>query len=158
MKDFRRLYNHLDSTTSTNIKVDSLTDYFRETHPSNAAWGLHLLLGKHQRRIVTSRILRETFLINFSDFPEWLLEESYGHVGDTAETVTLLLATQGIFPNQMQRTDPLSVWMEERIPGLSGKDIPEMASSIFKWWKNTCSPRCSWFIWIRWWFSRSFCN
>ena len=67
MKDFRRLYNRLDSTTSTNIKVDALADYFRETHPRNAAWGLHLLLGKRQKRVVTSRILRETFLINFSE-------------------------------------------------------------------------------------------
>ena len=49
MKAFGRLYQRLDSTTSINLKVEALVQYFEETPPQDAAWGLNLLLGKRQR-------------------------------------------------------------------------------------------------------------
>ena len=36
------------------------------------------------------------------------LEESYGHVGDTGETISLLLASRGICPNESQHSVSLS--------------------------------------------------
>ena len=39
MKAFGRLYQRLDSTTSINLKVEALVQYFEETPPQDAAWG-----------------------------------------------------------------------------------------------------------------------
>ena len=142
MKAFGRLYQRLDSTTSINLKVEALVQYFQETPPQDAAWGLNLLLGKRQRRIVTSRMLRDAFLRSFPDFPEWLLEESYGHVGDTGETVSLLLASRGICPNESQHSVSLSSWMEDRISKLSGKEDQQRAEKIFEWWSRLSVDEC----------------
>jgi len=106
------------------------------------AWGLNLLLGKRQRRIVTSRMLRDAFLRSFPDFPVWLLEESYGHVGDTGETVSLLLASRGICPNESQHSVSLSSWMEDRISKLSGKEDQQRAEKIFEWWSSLTIDEC----------------
>ena len=142
MKAFGRLYQRLDSTTSTNLKVEALVQYFEETPPQDAAWGLNLLLGKRQRRMVTSRMLRDAFLRSFPDFPEWLLEESYGHVGDTGETISLLLASRGICPNESRHSVSLSSWMEDRISKLSGKEDQQRAEKIFEWWSNLSVDEC----------------
>jgi len=142
MKAFGRLYQRLDSTTSINLKVEALVQYFEETPPQDAAWGLNLLLGKRQRRIVTSRMLRDAFLRSFPDFPVWLLEESYGHVGDTGETVSLLLASRGICPNESQHSVSLSSWMEDRISKLSGKEDQQRAEKIFEWWSSLTVDEC----------------
>ena len=142
MKAFGRLYQRLDSTTSINLKVEALVQYFEETPPQDAAWGLNLLLGKRQRRMVTSRMLRDAFLRSFPDFPEWLLEESYGHVGDTGETVSLLLASRGICPNESRHSVSLSSWMEDRISKLSGKEDQQRAEIIFEWWSRLSVDEC----------------
>src|SRR4051794_9024672 len=46
MKNFCRLFERLDSTTSTNAKVEALADYFSESDPGSAAWGLFFLTGR----------------------------------------------------------------------------------------------------------------
>ncbi len=90
MERFARLFQEVDSTTSTNEKVAALQRYFYEESPENAVWALYLLLGKVRKRLITSRMLRDIFL-QISDIPEWLFEDCYAQVGDTAEVISLLL-------------------------------------------------------------------
>ena len=118
MKHFTQLFRAVDATTSTNEKVKALQQYFRTEHSENAVWALYLLLGKTRKRLITSRVLREIFL-QISDIPEWLFEESYSHVGDSAETIALLLRDTPIEPtgaSEAGSDTPLKVWMEEIIP------------------------------------------
>ena len=90
MKEFAKLFNELDTSTSTRSKVDALKRYFARADPADAAWAVYFLAGGKPRQAVNSRVLRD-FALGASNLPEWLFEESYQAVGDQAETVALLL-------------------------------------------------------------------
>ncbi len=141
MEKFTQLFKAVDATTSTNEKVKALQHYFQQERPENAVWALYLLLGKTRKRLITSRILREIFL-QISDIPEWLFEESYSHVGDSAETIALLLRDTPIAPTGASDADsntPLHVWMEDIIPQvkqLSKTDENQLKDLVIDWWAN----------------------
>lgn len=141
MKHFTQLFRAIDATTSTNEKVKALQAYFHTESPDNAVWALYLLLGKTRKRLITSRILREIFL-QISDIPEWLFEESYSHVGDSAETIALLLRDTPIEPtgaSGAKSSTPLQVWMEDIIPQvkqLQKTDEHQLKNLVIDWWAN----------------------
>ncbi len=96
MKRFARLYQELDATTKTSIKLGALTRYFAEAPSGDAAWALRFLLGRRGRRGVQARHMR-AWIASLSGQPSWMVEECYDVVGDLAETVSLLLPeTQGL--------------------------------------------------------------
>jgi len=91
MKRFTELFQAIDATTSTNAKVAAIRQYFVEEAPANAVWALYLLLSKTRRRLVTSRVLRDVYL-SISEIPEWLFQDCYAHVGDSAEVIACCCA------------------------------------------------------------------
>ncbi|NJM99795.1 MAG: ATP-dependent DNA ligase [Phormidesmis sp. RL_2_1] len=115
--------------------------YFQREQPQNAVWALYLLLGKTRKRLVTSRVLREIFL-QISDIPEWLFEESYAHVGDSAETIALLLRDTAIEPTGTSTANcetPLHRWMEDVIPQVKQCDKTDgdrLKNLVIDWWAN----------------------
>ncbi|WP_416399166.1 ATP-dependent DNA ligase [Allohahella sp. A8] len=115
MKAFTALFNALDTTTSTNEKIDALVKYFRSCDAADGAWAAFLLSGLRARRAVSGRLLRQV-LVDPCGWPEWIVEECYSHVGDIAETVALLLkSSPGI--DQSAAIQPpdksLASWMSE---------------------------------------------
>ncbi len=56
MREFTKLFQAIDATTSTLEKVSALQMYFRREQPVNAVWALYLLLGKTRKRLITSAI------------------------------------------------------------------------------------------------------
>lgn len=135
MKRFTQLFQRIDSTTSTNEKVRALGDYFQTESPANGAWALYLLLGKTRKRLITSRILREVFL-QISDIPEWLFEDCYAQVGDSAEVIALLLKEQSITPSAGSALS-LQQWMEEVIPQVKQTESEaELKELIVSWWSS----------------------
>jgi DNA ligase 1 len=141
MKQFTQLFQAVDATTSTLEKVQALRQYFKAESPENAVWALYLLLGKTRKRLITSRLLREIFL-QISDIPEWLFEESYAHVGDSAETIALLLRDTPLEPTGASGANcdtALHVWMEEIIPQvkqLQKTDENQLKKQVIDWWAN----------------------
>lgn len=135
MKRFAQLFQHIDSTTSTNEKVRALQAYFRAEQPANAVWALYLLLGKTRRRLITSRTLREVFL-SFAPIPEWLFEDCYAQVGDSAEVISLLLDES--FGNDRAGSDlPLHQWMEDIIPLVKTvASEEELRAMVMSWWRS----------------------
>ncbi len=160
MKRFAQLFQDVDATTSTNAKVDALQRYLRDETPANAVWALYLLLGKMRKRLITSRVLRDIFL-QISDIPEWLFEDCYAQVGDSAEVISLLwhsLQGQGMphspslaahpsiagesssfvaVEQQESNADglPLSLWMEDIIPRVKAIASPdELRDVVMSWW------------------------
>ncbi|MBD2260330.1 ATP-dependent DNA ligase [Pseudanabaena sp. FACHB-2040] len=141
MKRFTELFEAVDSTTSTNEKVQALQSYFQQESAANAVWALYLLLGKTRKRLVTSRILRDVFL-QISDIPEWLFKECYAHVGDSAEVIALLLRDTPLLtqssadvPSQSSADVPLHQWMEDIIPLVkSVKAEVDLSQLITSWW------------------------
>jgi len=89
MRRFAALYSALDASGGTNARVAALVAFFGESEPTDAAWALHVLLGKQGRRLITGRRLREICLEG-SPLPDWLFDDCYAHVGDSAETIALL--------------------------------------------------------------------
>jgi len=89
VKDFVTLYQQLDQTNSSNAKKQALAQYFRVADPADAAWAVFVLSGRRQKRLIGSAQLRQ-WLAEVSGLPGWLVEQSYAHVGDLAETVALL--------------------------------------------------------------------
>ncbi len=94
MRRFAALYQRLDRLTATNDKRRALVDYIRGCPPADLAWALLLLaggkVGGARKKLATTSELRE-WVAEISGNPLWLVEESYHHVGDLAETLTLLL-------------------------------------------------------------------
>ena len=114
MKRFARLFNELDTSTSTRSKVDALKRYFASADAADAAWAVYFLAGGKPKQAINSRLLRD-FAIKRSNLPEWLFEESYQAVGDMAETIALLL------PPPTRSTDgSLAFWIEQRLLPLRG--------------------------------------
>ncbi len=90
MKLFTELYVELDQTNKTNEKIEALRFYFEHASAADAAWAFYFLSGRKPRQIVPSKKLRE-WAIEQAGIPEWLYLESRDTVGDSAETIALLL-------------------------------------------------------------------
>ena len=136
MKRFTQLFQEVDSTTSTNEKVAALQRYFHDESAANAVWALYLFLGKTRKRLITSRVLRDIFL-QISDIPEWLFEASYAHVGDSAETIALLLRDTPLPPPCTEfQNQPLYAWLETIIPQVKTCSDEEQQALIVSWWAS----------------------
>ncbi len=114
MQRFADLYRQLDETTSTNRKVAAMVDYFHSAEPADAAWAVYFLTGKRLKRLINTRELRE-WTAELSGLPLWLVEDSYEHVGDLAETMALLLPDDQVSDIRL----PLHQWVAQRIRPLS---------------------------------------
>lgn len=135
MKRFTQLFQEIDATTSTNEKVRAIQNYFTEEEPANAVWALYLLLGKTRKRLITSRVLRDVFL-SISDIPEWLFEDCYAHVGDSAEVISLLMQESAIAPTSTSDVT-LSTWMENILPQAKKTESEtELHQLVISWWSS----------------------
>ncbi len=129
---FCHLFECLDQSTGTKARVAALAAYFREAPAADAAWALQLLLGKRRRRLLTGRRLRE-ICQGAAALPDWLFEACHAQVGDSAETIALLLPQlelQAAEPLEL----PLSVWMAERLPALAALANEEQAQAVLQIW------------------------
>jgi DNA ligase-1 len=128
MREFARLYDALDASTSTRAKVQALADYLKAAPPEDAAWAVHFLAGGRVRQLAPTRSLREAARVA-AGVPEWLFEECYQAVGDLAETVALLLPVGG------ESDDAgLARWMRERLLPLRGLDPSAAQRSLADSW------------------------
>jgi DNA ligase-1 len=137
VKAFAQLFDELDSTTSTNEKIAALKTYFQAADPSDSMWAIQVLTGKISKRVITSRYLRKLFLES-THYPEWLFDESYSHVGDTAETLSLLAHTLNLCrETSLDEGSSLSEWMDKKIPELAAiKDEAKQSQILISWWKD----------------------
>ena len=89
MKDFAALFNAVDQTTKTTVKVAALAEYFTTAAEEDRLWTVALFSGRRPKRAVTTTKLRE-WASEASGVPLWLFEDSYAIVGDLAETIALV--------------------------------------------------------------------
>lgn len=112
MHQFAALYQRLDETTKTSLKVAAMVDYFRDAHPRDAAWAVYFLSGRRFSRFILARNLR-AWGAQAAGLPDWLFEESYDIVGDMAETIALVLPVR-----DGQSDGTLADWIEQRLKPL----------------------------------------
>jgi DNA ligase-1 len=92
MKNFAELIKTLDSSNKTSVKVDALTNYFRNASDEDKVWTIAILSHRRPPRPVNTTLLR-LWANELADIPLWLFEESYHIVGDLAETIALVIPT-----------------------------------------------------------------
>ncbi|MFP4126469.1 MAG: ATP-dependent DNA ligase [Alphaproteobacteria bacterium] len=132
MRRFAQLYAALDATTKTNEKIDAIAAYFESAPAADAAWALFFLTGERLKRLIGSRTLR-AWAQELAELPDWLVDESYAAVGDTAETVALLVDAAVARAGEVDERG-LAEWMEERILPLRRLDEAGQKQAIQSWW------------------------
>ena len=128
MKQFARLFTEIDSTTSTNAKVEALQRYFGRTPPQDAAWAVYFLSGGKPRQVVKTATLR-ALACEVSGIADWLFEESYQAVGDLAETIAYILPLETVDSDL-----GLADWVENRLLPLRGLPDDEVARRVRSYW------------------------
>ncbi|HET6804260.1 MAG TPA: ATP-dependent DNA ligase [Frateuria sp.] len=129
MRRFVQLYAALDRTGSTTAKRDAIAAFLHDAPPADAAWAVYVLGGGKLRRLASVTELRQA-TGEVTGYPDWLVDESYAHVGDLAEAIALLLP-----PGRPADDAPLHVWMEQRLPALSRLDPPARVAQLQAWWQ-----------------------
>ena len=147
MRRFAALYRDLDASSGTNARVAAVVAFFAASAPADAAWALHVLLGKQGKRLITGRRLREICLEG-SPLPDWLFDDCYAHVGDSAETIALLwrqVAAEAPGPEPTDAASPhaqdpaiqsLRHWMEQLLPPAAALDGAEQAEAVRRLWQG----------------------
>jgi DNA ligase 1 len=131
MKRFADLFDRLDQTTSTTAKLSALADYFRHAPPDDAAWAVSFLTGRRLKRLINTRELREWTAIA-SGLQLWLIEESYEHVGDLAETMHLLLPP----PESPDASPGLAELVECTLRPLAKAPVEDKQAVILGLWRQ----------------------
>ncbi|MEO8623893.1 MAG: ATP-dependent DNA ligase, partial [bacterium] len=135
MKRFARLYSAIDSTTSTNRKVEAMVEYFAEAAPADAAWAVYFLSGGRPKRLIPVRRVA-TWAMEESGVPNWLFEESYHAVGDLAETIALLLPDNSV-PGEANKVGlSLHEWVESRLLPLAQQSEDEQHVAVLDAWRE----------------------
>lgn len=134
MRLFADLYFTLDATTRTNDKVAAMRAYFDAAPPADAAWAVYFLSGRRPKRLLSALLLRR-WAAELAGVPEWLQEEAYHAVGDSAETAALLL------PDATETADrPLAEWVEGVILPLREKDEAAQRAAVRDAWAELDDP------------------
>ena len=89
MKNFAELYRRLDETTDINEKIHAFVSYLSSANSEDSIWAIYFLTGRKPKQIISIRKLKE-WCVDLAKISGWLFGESYGVVGDLAETITLL--------------------------------------------------------------------
>jgi len=133
MRRFTELYTRLDATTATNPKIAAMRDYFEAAPPADAAWAVSFLCGRRIKRLIPGTRLRE-WVGEAIAMPMWLVAECYSAVGDSAETMTLLL--DEIETGEAGLDVPLHEWIEDRILPLKKLDEATQKARLYDYWRE----------------------
>jgi DNA ligase-1 len=141
MQAFSGLFEQLDQTTGTTARVELLRRYFETAAAADGAWALQCLLGKQRRRLISGRRLRQICLEHLG-LPEWLFEACYSQVGDSAETIALLLGDReephgpALDRRAPQADVPLHIWMERLLPEAAALSGEAQAEAVLRLWSG----------------------
>ena len=135
MRPFADLYFALDATTRTNDKVAAMRAYFDAAPPADAAWAVYFLSGRRPKRLLSPLLLRR-WAAELAGIPEWLQEEAYHAVGDSAEAAALLLPAA-----QRAGERPLHVWVEAVILPLRERDEAGQRAAVLDAWAELDDPQ-----------------
>ena len=134
MNAFATLYQSLDRSTSLNDKRAAIVAYLQAAPPHDAAWALAILTGGKLARIANTTELRR-WVAEETGHPDWLVDECHAHVGDLAETLTLLLPT----PDSAACTQrSLAQWIEEVLQPVAGAGHDTRRDTVVGAWR--CLP------------------
>lgn len=129
METFVKLFESLDQTTSTSAKTEALELFFSAADPRDQVWTIALFTGRRPRRLISSGQLRQ-WAVQHSGFSEWMVEECYAHVGDLAETLSLLLP-----PPKVQELQPALHQLLTELLALQKADEAAKEAFVTHYWQ-----------------------
>lgn len=132
MNAFAALLTALERARSTGRKLELLTAYFNAAPAGDAAWALHLLTGRRPQRIATGPELRR-WLGEATGLSDTVLEATYAHVGDLAETLALVLPPPRA-GTQAPETS-LQALLENTLAPLRGASAEARKSTLLTLWQ-----------------------
>ncbi len=135
LKNFSELFVDLDSSNSTNNKIEVLKNYFLSNDPIDNSWAIYLLTGKSNRRFISGRYLKNLFS-QIYEYPEWLIDTCYLKVGDSAEVITLLLKNKSTSRKKKFSNISLNELLSKTIPDLSKLNEEEKNFKIKNMWET----------------------
>lgn len=136
MEAFATLFQRIDQTTSTHEKIRIMAEFFRKQDPETCAWTLFFLSGQKPKQLVGSAKLRQ-WSQALVRYPDWIMEDCYAAVGDTAEMVSLILAAAGETGKvQSNKAISLGDWMSHRLLPLANMDDDSRRRHIIGWWQQ----------------------
>ena len=139
MRAFSELFEELDTTTATNLKVAAMVRYFKHAAPADAAWAAYILSGRRLKRFIGPTLLHR-WLIETVELPEWLVDESMAAVGDMAETIALLMEKPA---NALAASDiSLAEWIDGRLQPLRKVAVEQQYAAIAGWWRTLPYREC----------------
>lgn len=138
MEKFVKLFEELDSTMSISEKVRLMHDYFIHITPQDGAWALFFLSGHRLKRFINISLLRK-WCMEETGYEDWLFKECYATVGDTAETISLLLSSKNVDAKGISLS--LSEWMLG-VFSLKELNHEEQKEKISRWWKTSSRLQC----------------
>ncbi len=104
MKRFAQLIDQIDQTTKSNDRIKYIVDFLHDVNDEDKLWFVALFSGKRPKGIIKTSLIKE-WIVEITNLPEWLFEQSYHVVGDLAETIALLAPDQ---PKKGVNQDTLS--------------------------------------------------
>jgi DNA ligase-1 len=129
VQQFTNLIFSLENTSSSTQKITFLKAFFDVAPKEDKLWAIALFSHKRPKRQVNTRLLKQ-WACELSEIPEWLFEESYGVVGDLAETIALVL------PASAKTSElPLSYWMDF-LASLADKEEDFRKERVFGAWRE----------------------
>src|SRR5690606_35321796 len=131
MKQFATLVKTIGTSTGTNDKVQALAEYFSVANEKDKVWVIALFSGRRPKRSVKTSLLTE-WCLEIIDLPAWLFVESYGSVGDLAETIALLLPES---PTAVQGEESLHYYIEHLMQ-LDKCNDDEKKKFVVECWHN----------------------
>ena len=147
MDAFAALIEELDQSTGTKRKIDLIAGHLQQADAHDAAWTVLMLIGERRKRLITGRRLRE-ILQQASAMPDWLFDDCQSHVGDSAETLSLLWPqlksdirggihnpSVTIWINQLNHSPPMHWWMEQLLPAVAAMEAEEQSSTVLAIWE-----------------------
>ncbi len=87
---FASLVQIIGTSTKTSDKLTALQNYFAVADDKDKVWVIAIFSGRRPRRAVSGTLL-QSWCVELTGLPAWLLAECYHTVGDLAETISLLL-------------------------------------------------------------------
>lgn len=90
MRRFLQLLQQLEPNDCPEAKSMAMLEYFQSAPMADAHWAIFFLCGRKLEGRISSQRLRK-WLLELTDWPEWMVDTCQIHTGNLAETASLML-------------------------------------------------------------------
>ncbi|MGA0419820.1 MAG: hypothetical protein ACO3P9_07300, partial [Phycisphaerales bacterium] len=133
LRRFASLMRELSEAAGPSARTRLIAEHLGACDDATAAWTMWFLRGRHLRRAVAGSVLRRWAAAR-ADISEHLAGICHDHVGDLAETLTLLVAATTGTRHPRHDDPPLAEFIESSILPLSQCHASERQACVEAIW------------------------